>query len=139
MTIMADPDEKLEKQRWLRFTPASRRAYQSLPDEVQKHFGFALYLAELGKNHPDAKVLRGFGGASVVEVIVRHDGETYRAVYTLRLPGFVYLIHAFQKKSKQGSETPKRERDAIQRGLTAADKDYEERLPNERPAPEEPG
>ena len=88
MTIMADPDEKLEKQRWLRFTPASRRAYQSLPDEVQKHFGFALYLAELGKNHPDAKVLRGFGGASVVEVIVRHDGETYRAVYTLRLPGF---------------------------------------------------
>jgi phage-related protein len=136
---MADPDEKPKKLRRLRFTPASRRAYECLPDEVQNQIGFAVYRAELGKRHPDAKVLRGFGGASVVEVIVRHDGATYRAVYTLTFPGFVYLVHAFQKKSKTGIKTPKPELDAVQRGLTAAEKDYEERLPNERPAAEEPG
>ena len=136
---MADPDEKPVKQRLLRFTPAAERAYKALPEVVQNQFGFALYRAELGKRHHDTKVLRGFRGASVLEVVFEHEGATYRAVYTLKFPGFVYLIHAFQKKSRRGSQTPKPDRDAIGRGMTAAERDYEERLTNERPAPEEPG
>ena len=133
---MADPEEKPTKQRQLRFTPAAARAYKRLPEDVQNGFGFALYQAELGGRHLDAKVLQGFGGASVLEVVFDSAGATYRAVYTLEFPGFVYLTHAFQKKSKAGIKTLKHELAAIRRGITAAGIDYEERRPNERPAAE---
>ena len=138
-TIMAEPDEKPAKRRLLRFTPAAQRAYKTLPDEVRNHFGFALYQAELGKRHLDAKALHGFGGASVLEVVFDHAGATYRAVYTLEFPGFVYLVHAFRKKSKTGGKTPKYDSAAINSGLAAAGNDYEQRLPNERPAAEGQG
>jgi len=130
ITIMAVPKEKPVDQRLLRFTSAAERAFAALPDEVRDQFLFALRRAELGKRHPDAKVLRGFRGASVLEVVVNHRGATYRAVYTLEFPGFVYLLHAFQKKSKTGTKTPKFEIDAMRRRIAAARNDYEERLPN---------
>ena len=137
--MMAHPEEKPVKQRLLRFTKAAQRDFAALPEEVQVKFQFALHQAELGGKHLDAKVLHGFGGASVLEVVVSHKRATYRAVYTLQFPGFVYLIHAFQKKSKSGNKTPKYELDAIDHRIAAAGKDYEQRLSNERPAAEGQG
>lgn len=67
--------------------------------------GFALYLAQRGGKHPDAKPLKGFGGAGVLEVVEDFDGNAYRAVYTVKLAGVVYALHAFQKKSKKGGKT----------------------------------
>ena len=91
-----------------------------MPDDVVDVFGFALHLAQSGKKHGDAKPLKGFGGASVLEVVEDHMGDTYRAVYTVKIAGSVYVLHCFQKKSKHGIETPKQEMDLIQERLKAA-------------------
>lgn len=91
-----------------------------MPDDVVDVFGFALHLAQSGKKHGDAKPLKGFGGASVLEVVEDHMGDTYRAVYTVKIAGSVYVLHCFQKKSKHGIETPKQDMDLIQERLKAA-------------------
>ena len=78
-----------------------------MPEEVRRIFGFALRTAQRGGKHEDAKPLRGFGGAGVLEVVSNHDGDTFRAVYTVRLAGRVYVLDVFQKKSKTGLATPK--------------------------------
>jgi phage-related protein len=80
---------------------------------VRRTFGVALYAAQLGETPPEAKPLRGFGGASVLELTDYHDGDTYRAVYTVRFANKIYVLHAFQKKSKRGIGTPKREIELI--------------------------
>jgi phage-related protein len=82
--------------------------------------GFALYLAQMGGKHPDAKPLRGFGGAGVLEVVDDFAGDTYRAVYTVRLSTAVYVLHAFQKKSKRGIATPKQDMELIRARLRRA-------------------
>ena len=82
--------------------------------------GFALYQAQLGGKHIAAKPLRGFKGAGVVEVVDDHDGDAFRAVYTVRFADAVYVLHAFQKKSKRGAATPKRDMDLIRDGLRMA-------------------
>lgn len=89
--------------------------------------GYALHLAQSGGKHPDAKPMKGFTGAGVVEIVERHDGDTYRAVYTVRFEGAVYVLHAFQKKAKRGIATPKAELDIIERRLAAARTDHETR------------
>ena len=86
--------------------------------------GYALYGAQQGGKDSDAKVLQGFGGAGVLEVITRHDGDTFRAVYTVRFAGVVYVLHAFQKKAKRGIATPKKEIDLIRKRLKLAEQDY---------------
>jgi phage-related protein len=86
--------------------------------------GFALYLAQTGNKHPHAKPMRGFGGAGVLEIVVNHDGATYRVVYTVKFRGAVYSLHAFQKKSKTGIATPKQEIDLIQERLKRAQEHY---------------
>lgn len=91
-----------------------------MPDDVVDVFDFALHLAQSGKKHGDAKPLKGFGGASVLEVVEDHMGDTYRAVYTVKIAGSVYVLHCFQKKSKHGIETPKQDMDLIQERLKAA-------------------
>jgi phage-related protein len=68
--------------------------------------------------------LKGFGGAGVLEVVDDFDGDTYRAVYTVRFAGVVYVLHAFQKKAKRGIATPKREIDLIEQRLKRAREDY---------------
>jgi len=83
--------------------------------------GYALYLAQLGAKHRDAKALSGFGGAGVLEVVKDYRGDTFRAVYTLRYAGAVYVLHAFQKKSKTGRETPRRDLELIQQRLRQAE------------------
>ncbi len=79
---------------------------KSFPDEVKQVMGYAIHLAQDDGKHPDAKPLKGFSGAGVLEVVDDFDGSTYRAVYTVRLSGVVYALHAFQKKSKKGIKTP---------------------------------
>ena len=80
---------------------------RDLPDEVRSDIGFALFDAQCGGKSGLAKPLKGFGGAGVLEIVEAFDGEAYRAVYTVRLAGRIYVLHVFQKKSKRGIETPK--------------------------------
>ena len=93
-----------------------------MPDEVKSHMGYALYVAQLGGKHRDAKPLKGFGGAGVLEVVKDHHGDTFRSVYTVRLAGAVYVLHVFQKKSKTGIATPKRDLDLIETRLREAER-----------------
>ena len=74
-----------------------------------------IYEAQKGNKHPSAKPLHSFGGAGVSEVVEDHDGDTYRAVYTVRLAARVYVLHVFQKKSKSWIKTPKAEIDLVRR------------------------
>ena len=90
------------------------------PDAVKHVVGYALYLAQEGEKHEDAKPLRGFGGSGTLEIVVDHRGNAYRAVYTVTLGDTVYVLHAFQKKSKRGIATPKQEIDLIKRRLKRA-------------------
>ena len=101
---------------------SSRKDLREFPDPVQDHMGYALYLAQRGGKHRDTKPLTGFGGAVVVEIIKDHRGDTFRAVYTLRYQGAVYVLHAFQKKSKSGRETPRRDMELIQQRLREAER-----------------
>ena len=79
----------------------------------------------MGGKHEDAKPLRGFGGASVLEIVEDHDGDTYRAVYTVRFAEIVYVLHAFQKKSKKGIATPPHEIDKVKARLKRAEEEYQ--------------
>ena len=92
-----------------------------MPEEVQQVFGFALFHALIGEIHPSAKPLKGFGSAGVVEVVEDWRGNAYRAVYTVRFAGAVYVLHCFEKKSKRGAETPKPEMDLIRARLKEAE------------------
>jgi phage-related protein len=94
---------------------------REFPATVQDHIGYALYIAQRGGKHQDAKVLRGFGGAGVLEVIKDHRGDTFRAVYTLKYARTVLVLHAFQKKSKSGRETPRRDMELLQQRLHEAE------------------
>lgn len=94
---------------------------RAFPKEVRQGMGYALYLARMGDKHPDAKPLRGFGGASVPEAIEDFAGDTYRAVYTVGFADKVYVLHAFQKKAKRGIATPKRDLQTIQARLRRAE------------------
>ncbi len=89
---------------------SSKRDLLSLPGPVEDLFGYALYLAQDGRKHEQAKPLKGFGSAGVLEVVEDWDRSTYRAVYTVRFEGVVFVLHIFQKKSKRGVATGARPR-----------------------------
>jgi phage-related protein len=107
---------------------SSKADLSRFPPEVKEVMGYAVYLAQTGGKHPAAKPLRGHGGAGVLEVVEDFDGNTYRAVYTVKLAGVIYVLHAFQKKAKQGIATPKRDLDLIERRLTRAQQIHREML-----------
>ena len=104
---------------------SSRDDLRAFPKEVRVMMGYALRLAELGEKHPDAKPLTGFGGASVLEVVDDYQGNTYRAVYTVRFTDAIYVLHAFQKKSRKGIKTPRRDIEIIKARLRRAQEEYE--------------
>lgn len=106
---------------------SSRKDLKAFPQKVCANIGHALYAAQMGETDPAAKPLKGFGGTKVMEIVDRHDTDTYRAVYTAYFAGLIYVLHAFQKKSKRGTATPKKEIDLINRRLVAAENDYKER------------
>jgi len=95
------------------------------PPEVVREIGHALYVAQMGSKHDAAKPLRGFGGAGVLEIVENHDGDTYRVVYTIRFHRVVYVLHAFQKKSKRGIATPSQELEKLKARLKRAEQEYE--------------
>ena len=103
----------------LRWVASSKKDLMAMPDEVQDVFGYALHLAQMGQKHPDAKPLKGFGGAGVLEVVEDFQGDAYRAVYTVRYADAVYVVHCFQKKSTQGIATPKPDVELIKTRLKA--------------------
>jgi phage-related protein len=97
-----------------------------MPKHVRQKTGFALYFAQQGERHESVKVLKGFGGAGVLEVIEDDDRGTYRAVYTVRFREAVYVLHVFQKKSKHGRATPKRDVELIRARLREATRRHAE-------------
>lgn len=100
---------------------------RDFPDEVKRVIGFALHAAQAGGKHPDAKPLKGFGSAGVLEVVEDFDGNAFRAVYTVRFVGAVYVLHAFQKKSRRGIATPRSELERIRKRLRLAEEDHARR------------
>ena len=111
----------VEPDAWIRSTRAD---LASFPEDVKDAIGYALYIAQRGDKHPDAEPLRGFGGAGILEVVEDYAGDTYRAVYTVRLAGRIYVLHVFQKKSKCGIKTPKTESELIKSRLRRAEEEH---------------
>lgn len=106
---------------------SSRKDLKAFPKLVQSDVGYALFAAQRGEEYRSVKALKGFGGRSVLEIVAPHDGDTYRAVYTVKFEDAVYVLHAFQKKSTKGIATPQREIDLIRRRLADAEQHYKER------------
>ena len=94
-------------------------ALREFPKVVREEIGYAMYRAQTGEKHVRAKPLKGFG-PGVLEVVSDHRGDTFRAVYTVRLAGKVYVLHAFQKKSKRGIATPQAELNLVKQRLKRA-------------------
>ena len=114
------------------FLGDTKEALSAMPLVVKREIGRALWAAQMGERHKDAKPLKGFGGASVLEIVSDYDTDTYRGVYTVRFAGVVYVVHVFQKKSKRGSETPRPDMKVIKQRLQEAEADYAKRLARER-------
>lgn len=116
---------------------SSRKDLKKFPKGVRQTFGQALFDAQTGVKHPNAKPLKGFHGSGVLEVVEDDDGNTYRAVYTVKFAGVVYVLHAFQKKSKSGSKTPKEEIEKVKVRLKEAEKHHAEWSETEKRADKE--
>jgi phage-related protein len=108
----------------LRWVGSSKEDVSEFPAEVRRRVGGALWEAQTGRKAPYAKPVKGFGGAGVLEIVDDFDGDTFRAVYTVHFAKAVYVLHAFQKKSKRGIATPKAELDLIEQRLQRAREDY---------------
>jgi phage-related protein len=109
------------KEKALEWIASSYKDLMALPSDVRRRFGYALSLAQMGDQDDAAKVLKGFGGAGVLEVVDDDAGGTYRAVYTVKYAEAVFVLHCFQKKSKRGIATPKSDMDIIRARLKVAD------------------
>jgi phage-related protein len=105
---------------------SSLKDLRDLPEEVKDEVGFALYQVQRGITPRTAKALKGFGGASVLEIVEDFRTDTYRAVYTVQFADVVYVLHVFQKKSKRGAATPQSEIELIKSRLKLAKEHYEE-------------
>ncbi len=106
---------------------SSRNDLKAFPKAVQSDVGYALFAAQRGEGISVGQGVKGFGGRSVLEVVAPYDGDTYRAVYTVKFEDAVYVLHAFQKKSTKGSATPQHEMDLVRRRLADAERHYRER------------
>ena len=109
----------------IKWVASSKRDLDAMPEDVKDVFGHAIDLAQAGGRHQDAKPLSGFGSAGVLEVVEDLRSDTYRAVYTVKFAGWIYVLHCFQKKSKSGIKTPKEDIDLINARLKAAKQDYD--------------
>ncbi len=107
---------------------SSRRDMKNMPRTVRREFGVALFAVQCGVTPPDAKPLKGFGGAGVLELIEDDRGGAYRAVYTVRYASAVYVLHVFQKKSKRGVATPRQEIEKAAERLKRAEDIHKQRI-----------
>jgi phage-related protein len=120
----ADTPERTPKP--VRWIGGSKGDVSAFPHDVKLRVGGALWDAQIGVKSPLAKALKGFGDAGVLEVVVDFDGNAFRTVYTIRFAEAVYVLHAFQKKSKRGVATPKAELDLVRARLARAKEDYDQ-------------
>jgi phage-related protein len=111
----------------VRWVGTSLKDLRRFPRAVRSDIGSALFTAQQGRTDPSVKPLKGFGGAGVLEIVATHRGNAYRAVYSVRFGGVIYVLHVFQKKSTKGIATPAREIDLIRQRLADAERDYRER------------
>jgi phage-related protein len=114
----------LSREKPLNWVSSAKKDYLAFPTDVQNEMGFALGLAQLGAKHPKAKPWKG-EGPGIFEIVEDHRGDTFRAVYTVRFADVVYVLHAFQKKSKTGIKTPQDDVNLITERLERAQADYE--------------
>lgn len=121
---MRHPDDIRPKP--VRWVGKSKEDLSAFPEETRRRMGGALWEAQIGRKAPYAKPLKGFGDASVLEIVDDFVGDAFRAVYTVQFAELVYVLHAFQKKSKRGIATPKAELALIHQRLTRAREDYEQ-------------
>ena len=105
---------------------ATLKNLRAMPDEVRREAGFSIWMAQKGDKATNVVPLVGFGSAKVLEVVIDDDGDTYRAVYTVKFAKAVYVLHVFQKKSKKGTATPKHEIDLVRTRLKTAEKHYKQ-------------
>ena len=117
-------ESELKPVRWV---GSSKEDLKTFPRPVQRRIGQALFAAQCGAEYPTVKALAGFGGRSVLEIVTDASGDAYRTVYTVRFRDAIYVLLAFQKKSKRGRATPKREIDLVHQRLAAALQDYRQR------------
>jgi len=117
----------------LRWIASSRRDMRALPPSVRRTFGVALFAAQSGVMPPIAKLLKGFGGAGVLELIEDDKGGAYRAVYTVRFATAVYVLHVFQKKSKKGRATPQSDIDLVKQRLKRVEAIHASRYKENKP------
>ena len=110
----------------VRWIGSTRDDVRLFPQDVRLRIGGAIWEAQLGRKAGWAKPLKGFDGAGVLEIVDDFDGNTFRAVYTVRFAGVVYVLHAFQKKSNKGVATPRRELALVEERLKRAREDYEQ-------------
>ena len=114
-------------EKWARpliWVGSSRKELKSFPEPVKDVIGHALFIAQLGGKHQDAKPLKGYGGAGVLEVVEDFGGGAYRAVYTVKFEDAVYVLHVFRKKSMRGIKTPRKDLDLIKERLGRAERDH---------------
>jgi phage-related protein len=130
---MAKPPGSKVQPKPVRWVGSSKIDLSHFPEEVRRRVGGGLWEAQLGLKAAYVKPLKGFGDAGVLEIVGDFDGDTYRAVYTVRFARVVYVLHAFQKKSKRGIATPKAELDLIELRLKRAREDYQQWSRSEKP------
>jgi len=111
---------------------SSKKDLLKLPEDIINFFGYGLYLAQMGDLHEDSKILKGFGSADIIELIESDQSGTYRAVYTVKMAGVVFVLHVFQKKSKHGIKTPQSDIELIKNRLKQAQEIYKERYKDEK-------
>lgn len=122
-----------EDEKPLHWAGSSKRDFVSFPDAVKDDMGNALGIAQFGGTAPTARPWKGLG-PGVLEIVESHDGNAYRAVYTVRFEKAVYVLHAFQKKSPSGIRTARQDVRLIEERLKVAREDYEERYGEEKGA-----
>jgi phage-related protein len=114
----------MSREKPLHWVASAKKDYQGFPTLVQANMGYALSLAQFGGKHPKAKPWKG-EGPGIFEIVEDYYGDTYRAIYTVRFADVIYVLHAFQKKSKSGIKTPQEDIDLIAKRLKRAREDYE--------------
>jgi phage-related protein len=115
-----------KKVKELSWVGSSKKDLMEFPPDVRKEMGHALYISQKGGKHKNAKPLKGFRGSGVLEVVESDSTGTYRTMYTVQFDEIVYVLHAFQKKSRSGIKTPKQDMDLLEKRLQVAEQKYKE-------------
>lgn len=122
-------ENKVKELGWI---ASSKRDLMEFPLDIRKEMGHALYIAQQGGKHKDAKPLKRFGGATVLEIVQSDGNGTYRTMYAVQFEAVLYVLHAFQKKSKTGIKATKQDMDLVEKRLTAAQHTHKEWLANQK-------